>query len=322
MKVFIKNITIFFLPILLLSWPLDILISNFISERSSIDFGADEYTVWNDIYGGKLDTDIAIYGSSRAWTQIDPSIIKDNLGYSTYNFGVDGHNFSIQLLRHYLYQKYNKKPKLIILSVDFTTFQKRADLYNYYQFLPYMLWDDTIQEYTTDYVGFNKLDYIFPLIRYAGELGLIKNIYKFENQQNIVNRENGFRAHSIAWNDDLDKALAEKPIKAELGEKLILLFKDFLSECREKNINVLMVHTPMHIAGQKFVENNQEANNLIANIAKEYNLEFLDYSKSEICLDKTYFYNSMHMNKKGVNKFTVQLINDIKSTNTYLQLNK
>lgn len=313
MKMFLKNIGLFFLPILLLSWPIDLFFSKVLAKNDSVNFGAGEYAVWNDIFAGQANAELAIYGNSRAWTQIDPVILADSLNHSAYNFGVDGHNFAIQLLRHRLYQKYNKKPELIIISVDFTTFQKQSELYNYYQFLPYMLWDSAIEKYTADYIGFTKFDYKIPLIRYAGELDLLKDLYKFGNKDNFTTRDRGFKAHQIAWNSDYDKALAKlKKLNAVLDEKLILLFQEFLLECQAKDIKLLMVHTPIHVVGQDFIENHEEVVASISNLAKSHEVAFLDYTKDELCFDKTYFYNSMHMNEKGVELFTVKLLNDIK----------
>lgn len=64
MKRVIKKIFLFYLPIILLSYPLDKSISNYLKQSNKC-YG--EYEVWNDIYSGKINADIAIYGSSRAW---------------------------------------------------------------------------------------------------------------------------------------------------------------------------------------------------------------------------------------------------------------
>ncbi|MBE2208298.1 MAG: hypothetical protein IAE84_11975, partial [Saprospiraceae bacterium] len=70
-----------------------------------------EFEVWNDIYNSNVNCDIAIYGSSRAWVHIDPKILSHILQLNVYNFGIDGHNFWLQYLRHIEFLKYNPKPK-------------------------------------------------------------------------------------------------------------------------------------------------------------------------------------------------------------------
>jgi hypothetical protein len=179
MKKFILKTLCFFLPAIILAYPLDFVMSYYLSQSKSYP---GEYEVWNDIYNANANCDIAIYGSSRAWVHIDPEILSDSLVNKAYNFGMDGHNFWMQYLRYLEHVKYNKKPSTIILSVDMFSLQKRNDLFQLDQFLPYMLWNSNIQEYTSSYIGYNKFDYYLPLIRYSGKykaLTLIKeNIAK------------------------------------------------------------------------------------------------------------------------------------------------
>ena len=77
-----------------------------------------EYSVWNDIFNGKVNSDIVVYGSSRAMVHMDPKIISNRMNSSCYNLGINGHNFWLQYLRHKELLKYNTKPRLIIHSVD------------------------------------------------------------------------------------------------------------------------------------------------------------------------------------------------------------
>ena len=133
-----------------------------------------EIEVWNDIYAGNINSEIAIYGSSRAWVHIDPSILEDSLNLKAYNFGIDGHNFWLQYLRHKEYLKYNNAPKIILLSVDVFSLQKRKDLYELNQFLPFMLWNKNIIKFTSSYNGFTYKDYYFPLLRYKGKIRKIE----------------------------------------------------------------------------------------------------------------------------------------------------
>ena len=125
MRKFLLKLLYLILPLVALSYPLDYLISNALKEDHGMH---GEYEVWNAIYENKIDSDIVIYGSSRAWVQINPEILETYLGKKTYNFGVDGHNFRIQYLRHLEYIKHNKKPRHIIVSVDAFTLQKRDNI--------------------------------------------------------------------------------------------------------------------------------------------------------------------------------------------------
>ena len=104
MKQFLKKIVLFILFTFLLAYPLDIIISNQLKKSNS--YARGEYSVWNDLFEGKIDSEIVIYGSSRAWVHINPELLENSFGRSSYNLGIDGHNFRLQYLRHKTLLKY------------------------------------------------------------------------------------------------------------------------------------------------------------------------------------------------------------------------
>jgi hypothetical protein len=271
-----------------------------------------EMEVWNDIYNKNIDADIAIYGSSRAWVHISPTILEDSLKIKAYNFGIDGHNFWLQYLRNKEYLKYNKHPKLIILSVDVFSLAKREDLYQSNQFLPYMLWNNDIKKFTSSYNSFSFEDYYFPLIRYSGTLrGLDLNSSKTNNKPY---RYKGYKGMEREWNNDLAKAkLKMNQYTIDIDSSSINLFNQFLLECKADKITVILVYTPEHIDGQKFIKNRKKIINIFNDFSNKYNLLFLNYSNDEICKKKDYFYNASHLNKKGSELFTSKLSYDIKA---------
>jgi hypothetical protein len=311
MKRFAAETTIFVIPLFFLLYALDIFISSRV-RKSASDL-AGEIEVWNDIYSGSLAADIAIYGSSRAWVHINPKIFEDSLDFNVYNFGIDGHNFSIQFLRHLEYIRQNPTPKIIILSIDVFTLEKRSNLYNLDQFLPYMLWNHNINRFTRTFEGFSDFDYFVPFVRYSDSRNSIKKTFKSKLSVNTKLRYKGFRGYEMAWNEDLSKAkkeTAEYIFKPD--EPTQELFEQFINECRENNIELILVYSPEYIEGQKFVTNRDEMINLFKHFSKKHNLLFLDYSGDDIGKEKKYFYNSQHLNSTGADLFTKILICDLK----------
>lgn len=311
MKKFIHRISIFVIFFIILLWPLDIIISHTLKKTSGC-YG--EYEVWNDIYGGEINCDLAIYGSSRAWINIDPEIIEDSLGLQAYNFGVDGHDFWLQYFRHKEYLNKNIYPKIIIHSVDVFTFKKRDDLYNMNQFLPYMLWDKEIYNSISSYKGFSRADFIIPLFRYFNKASgfdiIARNILISKPL-----RHKGFHGMKFEWNNDLDAArkTSERYV-AKIDTASVQLYRKFLDECNSKHIEVMLVYSPEYIDGQEYVINREEIIKLYEQLAMKYNLVFLDYSGHNICLDQQYFYNSEHLNAKGAEVFTGILSHDLKKS--------
>jgi hypothetical protein len=312
MKKFLINTFIFILPILIVTFPLDYLISYYLKKSHSF---SGELEVWNDIYEKKAGCDIAIYGSSRAWVHINPKILEDSLKYSVYNFGIDGHNFWLQYLRHLELVKYNRKPKVIILSVDNFSLQKRIELYQPEQFLPYMLYNKDIIKYTSSFKGYKKYDYYVPLLRYAGKRKVLKTCLRFflkgYSKKNF--REKGFVGMERTWNSDLDKA-KEKigEYKIKIDPKTLELFENFIRECIESNIKLIFVYCPEYIEGQHFVKNRKQIINIYKKLAIKYKLIYLDYSEDEISKNRDLFYNANHLNKNGAEIFSKKLAHDLK----------
>lgn len=314
---FILNILLFLLPLLILVYLIDILISNGLA-KSNDDPG--EFEVWTDIYNDNIDCDLAIYGSSRAWVHFNSKLIEDSLNLNVYNFGIDGYNFSIQYLRHLEFIKHNKLPKHVILSCDIFSLGKRKDLYQLNQFLPYMLWNKNMRDFTHSYIGFNAYDYYIPLIRYFGKYEArniaLKHIGNNRNRNLAKFRYHGYKGVDKEWNTDFEKAKATiKEYNEVLDGNTIILLENFIKECKQKNINVILVYSPEYIDGQKFVTNRVDIINVYKSLANKYNLEFLDYSNSDLSYNKELFYNASHMNSRGADLFTNTLIMDLKSTN-------
>lgn len=313
MKKFTFKLLYFSLPILIIAYPLDVVMSYYL-RQSNICQG--EFEVWNDIYRSNANCDIAIYGSSRSWVQFDPKILSDSLNIKVYNFGIDGHNFCLQYLRHIEFLKHNEKPKTIILSVDIFSLQKKEDLYQLEQFLPYMLWNSNIQEHTSSFIGYNKFDYYLPLVRYSGKSNVLRLIKEniTEDKKPIRYRRKGFRGMDREWNDDLDKAKSKKKLyEITTDPGIILLFDSFIENCKTNNIELILVYAPEFIEGQDFISNRDDLLNLYQKIASKHSLKFYDYSRDSICLNKAYFYNATHLNKKGAEIFSKDFANKLKA---------
>jgi hypothetical protein len=310
MKKFVNKSAMFLVPILALLMPLDMYLSSNLKYSNGSN---GEYEVWTDIHNGKLKCEVCVYGSSRAWVHIDPAILGDSLNQQVYNFGVDGHNFWLQYLRHLEVIKHIGIPRQIILSIDEFSLQRRNDLYQLDQFLPYMLWDKNIREYTRCYEGFDNVDYYIPLVRYFGRysaiLSAIKNSISPDKEHY---RSNGYRAMHKEWDKDLDNARAiMDQFHIDIDSSSVKLFERFLDECNQMNINVTLVNTPEYIEGQQFIDNREEVLAMIRRIAIEHNTLFLDYSNDTLCLTKKYFYNATHLNAEGSRIFTSKLVCDL-----------
>ena len=308
MKKFLTQFFMFVLILLIFSYIFDIFISNNLKKSNS--FAHKEYSSWNSLLEGRINSDVLIYGSSRAWVQINPAMITKIFNLSCYNLGIDAHNFWLQNLRHEYVLEKNKQPKFIIHSLDIFTLSKIPNLVNSEQFLPYMLFNNKIKKATISYKGYKTIDYYIPLIRYFGNHESIEeSLQMSKNAINKIERINGYQGQNKIWNKDFEIAQKNNPIfEIPFDEGTLELFDKFIKDCKRKNIKLIFVYTPEYIEGQKFVKNRKFIIETFSKISKKYKIPFFDYSNDSISFDKKYFYNALHLNKKGSEIFTKKFV--------------
>ena len=305
MKRIVIRLIIFCLPIIILVYPLDLLISNGLRYSTYSD---GEIETWSDLYNGELNSEHLFYGSSRAWVHFSPSIMEEETELPFYNMGVDAHNFYMQYLRHQELLKYNLKPKMIVCGLDMASLEKRTDLYNKNMFLPFMLWNKSIEKTALTYEGFSKTDFIIPLYRYIGQFDAIKSGIKYYINPDDRFRYKGYKGRDETWNSDLSQVGS---FKINLDSISVQLFQNFIKECKLDSISLILVYTPEYVEGQNLVKNRSEIMDMYNKWAEKYNIPFLDYSNDSISYHKEYFYNAMHMNKTGSELFTRKLAKDL-----------
>lgn len=312
MKTFFKKLLFFILPVAILCLPLDFFLSKQLSKSNY--YAQDEFSVWNDLYDGKVNVDIAIYGSSRAWVHIDPAIIESETGNTAYNLGIDGTHFMLQYLRHRVLMEKNSKPKQIIFSLDLFALEKTTELYNSDQYLPYMLSNHEMKQYLDKFEGFTFADYYIPLFRFYGK----KKALKYALNNSIIpvspdsGRKSGYMGMLNEWSNETDSVLNTiKHFEVKVDSGYYNLFNSFLNECAEKNIKVILLYSPEFIDGQKIVSNRNEILAIYKDFALRYKIPFLDYSDHDLCRNKYNFYNAGHLKKSAAEQFSSILATDL-----------
>lgn len=312
MKKFIQNTLLFVMPIMLLSYSTDVLLSN--KLKGSNNHAQGEFPTWNAIFDNELNSEVYIMGSSRATTQIDPRIVKDSLGMNCYNLGVEGHPFWIQHLRYKLAEYNNTAPKILIQEVDLETLNMRDGLYNPDQFLPYMLWNNTIKQSIEKIKGYNYFDYYLPLLRYYGKTDAFKILIKefLLPNSNPINRINGYIGQPKEWNGDFDRAKKTMDsYNVKIDTSVYNLFYSYLVGLKNNNVDVILTYPPEYFESLNFVENKNELIQTYSRLSSEFNFDFIDFSNDSISHSKQYFINATHLNKKGAELYTKNLVSKI-----------
>ncbi len=310
MKKIIFKTVLFIIPLVVLAVVVDIKVTSALRTSRIGDF-----SVWNDLFNKNIKAEIVIYGSSRAWVHFNPEIIHEITGKEAYNLGINGHNFFMEYLRHQLLFSKNQAPKIILISLDYATLDKREDLYNLQQFLPYL--DDSLVKRSTKYYkGLNVFDYEFPFVKYVGQKNLLIQAAKIslKPESNKADFNKGFQGQNLSWNNDFETIKnIKKQLRQHLDSNTISLFEKFIIETKRKGVCLVFVYSPEYIEAQSLFSNRKDIFNLYHQLSVKYGIPFLDYSSDSICYSKKFFYNSQHMNNLGATEFSKKLATQIKA---------
>lgn len=263
------------------------------------------------LVNGKINKEIVILGSSRAARNIIASEIERKTGHSAYNLAYPGsdiafHEFIVRTLL-----KFNKAPKVVLLSVDYPT-----------AFLP-----DSILNF--------RLERLYPLVKYdyinnelvaRGEKNkIMSNLLALSrmNKSNFDIRQKQFTALDTLYPDgsmplsfqkqgedwSQSTILAKYDSAKELKVKLDC-FKKIVAMCKEKNIQLIIVQPPLFDPMDAAFR--ERLKQLTQNT-----IPFFDYNnQNTIYKNKDYYYDRTHLNHKGALIFTNEIVHYLKTNKT------
>lgn len=305
----LKWFLIFLFTVFIVAVLLDIYYSNQLKKMALF---SGEVQEWNQIKEGKTKADLAIFGSSRAFIQINPEILEKELNVNSYNFGLNGSKFKMQFYRFNLYLKHNPKPKIVVWNLDTFSFSHIDEVFQPNQYMPFMLWNRDLYTSLKEYKDTNSWDFILPLYRYRDQdywQDQIARAKKEEIHKDGLFRDEGFKSYDRKWNVNWSK-LEKK--KSNFDFNVYPLLEELIKRCEKENIKLVFTITPEYIKGQDYMLNRKEVISRYQQTLDKYNLPLLDYSYDSISYQQKYFYNTTHMNFKGADAFTKQLSQDLK----------
>ena len=92
-------------------------------------------------------------------------------------------------------------------------------------------------------------------------------------------------------------------VVSKMAPESIDAFRNFLKFYNDNDIKVILVETPDYEALYPFLVKYDLFEQTVTNIAKQYNVPFLNYLKDSLIYYRDYYYNFSHLNKKGRNYF-------------------
>lgn len=298
------------LPALILAYPLDLIISSLIKNETT--FADGEISIWNDIYNGKINTEILILGSSRAWKHINPMILEKKINKSAYNIGSDGNHFILQYFRYKKYLQNNLPPKIVIHSIECGTLVRNEELFNDNQYLPYMLFDSQMKNMTRGIIGFENFQYYIPFARYYGKKNVITRPLVNITMNTFQDRVKGYMGQDSHWDVKNIKKKTVKKTTLIIDKEYLIQYENFIKDCLKRKILLILVYSPEFKLGQNHIKNRDKFIQIYKQLSRKYNILFFDYSDNFICFKRNYFFNNSHLNRNGADLFSQVLARDIK----------
>lgn len=262
-----------------------------------------ETSKWNEVVEGGIDANVLVLGSSRALVHFDCEVISEFAKQSCYNLGVDGSNIQTQTLMWELYLRNNKLPKELIWVLDLHSFSDTDEVYGFEQMIPY-----TDQSEIRKILNFNKayssFYYHLPIIRYKFVKNTItKGILSFSNlYKRTPILKSGYRPMEREWDNSFEVVLdsIQEQIEYNINNEIMGNFKNKLNKIKGEGVKISFVYAPQHMDGDKIIKNKKKIIDSYRILSQESDIDFYDYSKSEINQNRDYFYNANHLNKRGV----------------------
>jgi hypothetical protein len=303
MKLFIKNIILFSIVSICAILLIQVLVCLRIKHKTVR--GYDNLGVTSNV-----NSDLVLLGSSRCWAHFDPAFFEKTFHVESKNIGVDGHTeIAITILRLKNYLSKNKPPKYAILSFDpfirSGNDSSSANLTHKDAFSRYAFFPDKKDEAMVNHFKFDRWEKYIPL--YA--------IFKYRMFVDCLTLKNsgdytkyGFEKHEEHW-DTIAKPITDilkKSFYTQKDEPSIVAALNELNQlCLKNNIKLLCIQTPVY----KVIQND-EAFNATASICKKLNIPFVDVNVKPIQQHIDFFYNSNHLNSKGVEQMNLYLEKD------------
>jgi hypothetical protein len=271
---------------------------------------------FNEIFEGNNNYDLVYFGSSRAAFHFDPS--KINLGDTIlqYNSGISGIETVVteSVIKSFL-SSHDYKPKYAVVNFDFF-FWKR--IHNgiqagYARFFPYLN-NDIL------YNSVFQMDKRFFFFKYFSPYTMVHlndskyhDWYRFSTGNKIAIDEdymiNGFETYLKTTQDrffvldSLNPSL-NREYEIESAKKIFQFF-------RNNNIKLIPVISPFYFENRQEVMGDSTHFKILQDLCDQYNTPLLNYFDLEINNDKSNFYDELHLNLKGVNKFSKKLEADL-----------
>jgi hypothetical protein len=272
-----------------------------------------QYGVSNRLMRGEINTQIVINGSSRALSGFDPRVIQGITGLTAYNIGRNGSQTDMQLAVLKAYLEHNRKPEIVIQSLDSFSFEATREVYNPAQYVPYLrdreIWTPLRQISPEVW----KSRYV-PLYGYVVDDMSMSWVLGLGALAGWSTREDyflGFNPRPLKWTEEFKSFKAANPngVNWPIDPEGRQSLEELVRVCQTDGIQLIFVYPPEYSEMQRLTRNRGEVFEDFRELSAKYQVPLWDYSDWRYAAETKYFQNSQHLNDEGAEVFSADLSN-------------
>ncbi len=245
------------------------------------------------------NVDILFLGSSHTYRGFDTRIFNKN-GLKSFNLGSSSQS---PIQTNILLKRYLKKlnPKIVIYDVYPDAMESDGVESSV----------DIIANSKNDFLSMNMTLEINNIKTYNTFIyGLFRDVFNLNNdftESKVKNKDTYVSGGYVERKLSADKIIiAEKKRNWVINKSQITAFEENLKILKQNKIKVILVQTP-YLTYDKYLNNDS-----INTYYKSFNIEYYNFNDI-LDLSDDYFYDSDHLNQKGVDVFNAKLIEVIKN---------
>ena len=301
MKKFLFRIVLFFALILVVDVIVGKILAYMVDNAKGGDNGRNNYIC------NIVNTDVLVFGSSRAFHHYNPIIIEDSLGWSCYNCGQDGNGSILNYGRYQLIcQRYS--PKLIIYDV-FPNFDLLTgdDNHKYLNWLKAYYDKQGIPEVFESVDPTEKYKMQSSMYRYNSSFIQIVSDFVHPLQEEGIN---GFRPVDKEFDTMKIRKKEDEKSNFEFDSLKIAYINKMLDESPDTKIIFTVSPAWYGMDSTQFQP--------VKEICKRRNIQFIDFSNNpKYVHNNKFFYDGGHLNTRGADEYTRDLMAELKKRNVF-----
>ena len=270
-----------------------------------------------EIYEKATSYDMLFLGASRTHRSIYPKIFDSLCRVNSYNGGVEGGGMNDFMLTLEGYLANHPAPKVLVLTIDLSSFFESNNIHYYPQYYPYL---NNKAIHTT----LSKYGYHVNLMKALPFLSITDfDDYSKENAIQMLRGKDTsdalpkgyFEYKGFVSNTD-NRITKSEPIRYKIDMKIkdesIASLNEIISECRQHNIRLIFTYAPEYNFNlQKGRTNTDSVFSLITQTANKNHIPYLRDDSLGICQDPRLFANNGHLNRQGAIVYSTILAEEI-----------